>query len=181
MADNMTREQRSQTMSRIRSKDTRAELTLRRILFSHGLRFRVHVPTLPGKPDIVFPRLRIVVFVDGDFWHGWRFEEWAHKLAPPWRAKIERNRSRDLVRAAELSALGWKVVRIWEHEVEANAHGCAKKVLRAIAAAEAKRHRVLKGRTVGGAKANKPERAFPVRRSNPAPQRDKRAAGSRGN
>ena len=139
MVDNMTREQRSRTMSRIRSKDTQAELALRRILFSYGLRFRVHVSTLPGKPDIVFPASKVIVFVDGDFWHGWRFEAWAHKLAGAWRAKIERNRSRDVLRGTQLNALGWKVIRIWEHEVETDVNACADRVIRAISGRSAMR------------------------------------------
>jgi DNA mismatch endonuclease (patch repair protein) len=124
-------------MSRIRSKDTQAELTLRRLLFKQGLRYRLHVRGLPGKPDIVFPRYKVAVFMDGDFWHGWRFHEWAHKLAPLWRAKIERNQARDVVRTAELRKLGWKVVRVWEHEVETDPVASVRKVLRALSASDA--------------------------------------------
>src|SRR5690349_13220637 len=95
MADNLTREQRSLTMSRIRSRDTLPELTLRRLLHAAGCRFRVHVVSLAGKPDLVFRAARVVVFVDGDFWHGWRFSVWGPKLAPYWRNKIAGNRARD--------------------------------------------------------------------------------------
>jgi DNA mismatch endonuclease (patch repair protein) len=124
-------------MSRIRSKNTKAELTLRRALFGHGLRYRLHVAGLPGKPDIVLAQHKVAVFMDGDFWHGWRFEEWAYKLAPFWRAKIERNRARDAARTRELRDLGWRVVRIWEHQVNANPEACARRILRVIESAGA--------------------------------------------
>ncbi len=80
MTDNMTAEQRSRTMSRIRKTDTKPELTIRRLAFARGLRYRKYSAHLPGKPDLVFSSARVVVFVDGDFWHGWRFEEWEQKL-----------------------------------------------------------------------------------------------------
>ena len=80
MADNMTPEQRSLTMSRIRKKDTKPELTIRRLTQARGLRYRKHVAAVPGTPDMVFAGSWVVVFVDGDFWHGWRFPEWEHKL-----------------------------------------------------------------------------------------------------
>jgi DNA mismatch endonuclease (patch repair protein) len=124
MVDNMTRAQRSATMSKIRSKDTKAELTLRKLLHSKGYRYRVHLSSLPGKPDIVFTRRRVAVFVDGDFWHGWKFEDWAHKLAPYWRAKIERNRARDLQHENTLRDQGWDVLRIWEHQVKSDPEAC---------------------------------------------------------
>lgn len=76
MTDNMTPEQRSRTMSRIRKTDTKPELVIRRLVFARGLRYRKYPKHLPGHPDLVFSRPRVVVFVDGDFWHGWRFEEW---------------------------------------------------------------------------------------------------------
>jgi DNA mismatch endonuclease (patch repair protein) len=95
MADNMTVAQRSSTMSRIRSCDTRPELAVRRLVHARGLRYRKHVAALPGRPDLVFSGAKVAVFVDGDFWHGWRFSQWKDKLAPYWKEKIERNRRRD--------------------------------------------------------------------------------------
>jgi DNA mismatch endonuclease, patch repair protein len=122
MADNMTPEQRSRTMSRIRKTDTKAELIIRRLVFARGLRYRKYSSHLPGKPDLVFASARVVVFVDGDFWHGWRFEEWESMLSSPyWKAKIRRNRERDAEHRACLEAAGWTVLRIWEHEVDAEA------------------------------------------------------------
>lgn len=132
MPDNMTPEQRSRTMSRIRSKNTEPELLLRRALHRRGLRYRVHLNDLPGRPDVVFTARRVAVFVDGDFWHGWNFPEWCEKLRPYWREKIERNMRRDRERAAELAAHGWEVLRFWEHQVKANPEACADAVEEAV-------------------------------------------------
>jgi DNA mismatch endonuclease (patch repair protein) len=128
MVDNLTREQRSRTMSRIRRANTKPELTIRRLLHARGLRFRIHLSDLPGCPDLVFASARVVVFVDGDFWHGWRFPTWCHKLAPYWKAKIERNRARDLRNFRKLRRRGWHVLRLWEHEIEADPNACAVRV-----------------------------------------------------
>lgn len=128
MADNMTPEQRSRTMGRIRSVNTGPEMLLRRTLYSRGLRYRVHVRTLPGRPDIAFPGAKVAVFVDGDFWHGWGFATWKEKLQPYWRGKIERNMARDCERTAELEGEGWTVLRFWEHKVKEDVHACADSV-----------------------------------------------------
>ncbi|MDC0682623.1 very short patch repair endonuclease [Sorangium atrum] len=135
MADNMTPEQRRRTMSRIRKTDTKPELIIRRLSFARGLRYRKYVRHLPGKPDLVFAKARVVVFVDGDFWHGWRFDEWEAKLTSPyWKEKIRRNRARDREHDATLEANGWTVLRIWEHEVEADADACVDWIERAVRA-----------------------------------------------
>lgn len=128
MADNMTPEQRSKTMSRIRSKNTKIELRIRQMLHARGYRYRVHPATVPGKPDIVFGPKKVAVFIDGDFWHGWKFEEWASKLAPYWRTKIERNQLRDAENDALLHARGWTVVRLWEHQVKADPEACVRAI-----------------------------------------------------
>lgn len=132
MADNMSEAQRSYTMSRIRSEDTKVELMLRRALFSRGLRYRLHRRELPGRPDIVFPREKVAVFVDGDFWHGWNYEDWTDNLKPYWRDKIARNIRRDGLVTEQLRGRGWKVLRIWEHEIEADVASCADQVERAL-------------------------------------------------
>jgi DNA mismatch endonuclease, patch repair protein len=132
MADNLTPEQRSRTMSRIRSKDTKAEMLLRKVLHRKGLRYRVHISYLPGKPDIVFTKRKVVVFVDGDFWHGWKFTEWCEKLQPYWRKKIEGNQARDRQTDIRLMELGWTVLRIWEHEVKSDPELCAARVERLV-------------------------------------------------
>jgi DNA mismatch endonuclease (patch repair protein) len=132
MADNLTREQRSFTMSRIRSKDTTPELTIRRLVHGRGLRFRKHKDGLPGRPDLVFAAAKVVVFVDGDFWHGWRFPAWRDKLGDYWKEKIARNRRRDRRNCQTLRRAGWLVIRIWEHEVKSDAEACVDRIEQAV-------------------------------------------------
>ena len=116
--DNLTSRQRSHCMSRVRNRDTDIESLVRSELFKKGWRFRKHVSSLPGTPDVVFVQQRVAVFVDGDFWHGYRFSQWEKKLSKFWKAKIEKNRKRDRMNFARLRRLGWRVVRIWQHEVK---------------------------------------------------------------
>lgn len=132
MADNLTRAQRSYTMSRIRSQDTLPELAIRRLAHARGLRFRTHCKSLPGCPDLVFATARVAVFIDGDFWHGWRFPRWCHKLSPYWKAKLERNRRRDQINFRRLRYHGWFVIRIWEHRVWADPARCVDKIVQAV-------------------------------------------------
>ena len=80
IVDNLTPEQRSFTMSRIRSRDTTPEPTIRRFVHARWFRFRTHKDGLPGRPDLVFVRPKVAVLVDGNFWHGWQFPRWGHKL-----------------------------------------------------------------------------------------------------
>ena len=120
-------------MSAVKSKDTRPELSLRRELWSRGLRYRVNVKTLPGKPDIVFTKAKIAVFCDGDFWHGhnWAIrgltslEEELSRYTPFWRDKILGNIKRDLETTAKLECDGWQVIRIWESDIKSNVSICA--------------------------------------------------------
>jgi DNA mismatch endonuclease, patch repair protein len=118
MADNLTPEQRSYCMSRIKGKNTGLEVRVRSELHKRGLRFRKHVKDLPGKPDVVFSRAKVAVFVDGDFWHGYRFGSWEHKVSDFWKKKISENRDRDAKNHRTLRDMGWKVVRLWQHELE---------------------------------------------------------------
>jgi DNA mismatch endonuclease, patch repair protein len=115
-------------MSRIRSRDTQAELAVRKMLHARGHRYRVNASWLHGKPDIVFTKARLVVFIDGDFWHGWQFSKWSEKLAPYWREKIAGNKARDRRHAAKLRRDGWVVLRIWEHDVKSNLPRCIEKI-----------------------------------------------------
>jgi DNA mismatch endonuclease (patch repair protein) len=108
-------------MGRIRGKDTGPERFVDRFLTSHRFKFERHANDLPGRPDFVFRSRRIAVFVDGDFWHGWRFPTWSHKLSPFWRDKINANRRRDARNLRRLRRDGWLVVRIWEHQIDRQA------------------------------------------------------------
>lgn len=114
----MTSEQIRKKMANVKQKDTNIELKLRSALHRRGLRFRKNVRGLPGSPDIVFTRRKLAVFVDGDFWHGWMFEKKKDGLKPFWREKIEQNIARDKRNVADLEALGWTVLRVWEHDVK---------------------------------------------------------------
>lgn len=130
----MTPAQRSAHMAKIRSVDTGPERALRSELHSRGYRFFKHSRALSGRPDIVFPRARVVVFVDGDFWHGYRFPQWRDKLKPYWQEKIARNRARDVRNFRRLRANGWTVLRIWEHELKRDLLICADRVAAAVEA-----------------------------------------------
>lgn len=128
--DIMSAEKRSAVMARIKGKDTEPERRLAAILAKLGLSWESHARDLPGRPDFVFREKRIAVFVDGDFWHGWRFPQWRHKLSEKWAAKIEGNRRRDNRNHRRLRRMGWKVVRLWEHQLAEDIDGCTAKVSR---------------------------------------------------
>jgi len=117
MSDHMTPEQRSRAMKRVKLKNGSLEILVQCELRAKGLRFRRHNRSLPGCPDIVFPRERVAVFVDGDFWHGWRLPAWERKLSKFWRDKLRANRARDQRNFRRLRIKGWKIVRIWQHEL----------------------------------------------------------------
>ncbi|MBO4224737.1 very short patch repair endonuclease [Bradyrhizobium neotropicale] len=128
----MSPETRSRVMSRIRGRDTNPELVISALLRGQGLDFEVHARDLPGRPDFVFRDERVAVFCDGDFWHGWRFSRWRLKLSEKWEQKIERNRWRDARNHRLLRKAGWKVVRLWEHQIEASPEGCLDRILAAL-------------------------------------------------
>lgn len=119
MTDIVTPQQRSYVMSRIRSRNTRPELTVRRHLWREGFRYRLCVRQLPGRPDIVIRKLKVAIFVNGCFWHG----HTAHTMHVPhtnteyWTAKIERNRQRDVEVGIKLRQMGWTVITLWECEL----------------------------------------------------------------
>jgi len=128
MVDCLTIEQRSFVMSRIPGKDTTIEVILRSALHREGFRFRKHVRGMPGTPDIVFTRARVAVFIDGDFWHGYKFPQWGSSLPEFWQEKIKRNRNRDRRYHAKLRRSGWKVLRIWEHQIRKDLAGAVDRV-----------------------------------------------------
>ena len=110
-------------MSRIRSKDTRPELIVRKILFANGFRFRLHRADLPGKPDIVLAKYKTVIFVHGCFWHG--HDGCKYFVVPKsrtewWMNKINRNKELDQINAAKLQAMGWRVIEIFECRLKKN-------------------------------------------------------------
>lgn len=116
MADVVPPEVRSRMMSGIRGKDTKPEWVVRRALHARGFRYRLHVRDLPGRPDIVLPRYRAVVFVHGCFWHGHDCPlfRWPKTRPGFWRAKIGRNQSNDQKHLIALRDAGWRVAIVWE-------------------------------------------------------------------
>lgn len=128
----MSRAARSRVMASIRSKNTNPEKVLGSILFKKGLRYRKHASDIPGKPDFVFRSLKMAIFVNGDFWHGWRFPLWKNKLKRGyWSSKIRNNRERDKKNYKYLRNQGWKVITVWEHQLEADEMQVAKKIFSA--------------------------------------------------
>ena len=124
-------------MSAIHSKDTRPELALRHALWQRGMRYRVAVKTLPGKPDIVFTRAKIAIFCDGDYWHG---HNWALRGIPSledelagyseyWQKKIKNNIVRDKENTAKLEEDGWTVLRFWESDIKKDLDKCVNKIV----------------------------------------------------
>ncbi len=121
MTDKLTPEQRHYCMSRIRSKNTKPEVIVRKYLFSHGFRYRINVKKLPGTPDIVLRKYHTVIFVNGCFWHG--HEGCKYYVIPKsntefWKKKIERNRQRDLEERIRLRDMGWHVIQLWECQLK---------------------------------------------------------------
>ena len=112
---------RSYNMSQIKGKNTKPEEKVRKYLFSQGFRFRKNDKRLPGTPDIVLPRYRTVIFVNGCFWHGHsgcKYFVWPKSNADFWKSKIEKNMIRDRIKDEELYALGWRVIVVWECELK---------------------------------------------------------------
>ena len=118
--DSFSKEERSRIMSRIRSFDTKPEVAVRKYLFSKGLRYRKNVATLPGKPDLVFPKYKTVVFIHGCFWHGHNCKaaDLPETRREFWEKKIEGNKSRDKENVLALQSLGWKILTVWQCEIK---------------------------------------------------------------
>jgi DNA mismatch endonuclease (patch repair protein) len=131
MPDKLTREQRSALMARVRTRNTAPEVALRRALYAAGIRgWRLHRP-LPGKPDLVFTKVHLCVFVDGAFWHG--HPDYYHGQSGPfWDKKIAGNRARDERVNRELEDLGWTVLRLWDFEIKRDLLGCVDRILAAL-------------------------------------------------
>ena len=120
MTDTRTKHQRRRIMRAVRSKHTQPEWAVRRLLHSAGYRYRLHSDELPGKPDLVFPGRKKVIFVHGCFWHahGCRYGQPPKSRPDYWLPKLARNRDRDEEKTAHLSALGWKVLTVWSCEIK---------------------------------------------------------------
>ena len=121
MSDPLSTDRRSWNMSQIKGKNTKPEVLVRKFLHSHGYRFRIHRKDLPGKPDIVLPKYKTVIFVHGCFWH--RHENCKYSSTPKthtefWEEKFRRNIERDRQNIANLESLGWRVIIVWECEVK---------------------------------------------------------------
>jgi len=133
MTDRMTKEQRSKNMSHIRSKDTSIELKVRKYLFSLGYRYRVNYKELPGKPDIVFTKKKIAIFIHGCYWHGHncnsRYAHVSKSNTDYWNTKIQRNQERDKRNIEQLEKDGWKVIVLWECEIKDNFEEKSKYIL----------------------------------------------------
>lgn len=117
MTDVHSKAQRSYNMSRIKGKDTKPEMLVRKFLFAHGYRYRLHDKRLPGKPDIVLPKYRTVIFIHGCFWHGHHnctYYKVPQTRTDWWLNKIGRNQSNDATAVKMLKKDGWKVITVWE-------------------------------------------------------------------
>lgn len=135
MADRITPERRSWNMSCIRAKDTRPERRLRSLLHQAGFRYRLHHAGLPGKPDLVLPRYRTVIFVHGCYWHrhpGCKNTTTPRTRTDFWLAKFEGTVERDKRVTQELKSLGWRVITIWECELERDADAIVRRIRRLL-------------------------------------------------
>jgi len=130
--DVLTKEQRSYNMSRIRGKNTKPEIALRKALWVLGLRYRLHYK-LPGKPDIVFVGKKVAIFVDGCFWHGCPLHSTKPKTNSSfWKKKLQGNIDRDDKNKTLLEKSGWKVLRFWEHEIADSLSEISKTIFRTV-------------------------------------------------
>lgn len=122
MADTITPERRSEIMSHIKSKNTSIELMVRRYLFALGYRYRVNYKALPGKPDIVFTKKKIAIFIHGCYWHGHdcgsRYAHTSKSNKEYWASKIRRTQQRDQEHIEKIEAGGWRVIVLWECQLK---------------------------------------------------------------
>lgn len=136
MADTITPEQRSEIMSHIKSKDTSIELMVRRYLFALGYRYRVNYKALPGKPDIVFTKKKIAIFIHGCYWHGHdcgsRYAHTSQTNKTYWGPKIQRTQQRDFAHVVTLEEQGWNVIVLWECQIKDNFEETIQKLTRSL-------------------------------------------------
>lgn len=130
-----TTKARSRLMSKIRSQNTKSEIKLRKALWNLGIRYRKNVKALPGTPDIVISKYKTVIFIDGEFWHGFNWDKKKDKIKSNrafWIPKIERNIQRDQQNNEALTRLGWKVFRFWDRQVKNEFGSCLLEILNYI-------------------------------------------------
>ena len=130
-----SKEVRSYNMSRIKGKDTKPEETVRKYLFSQGFRYRKNDKKLPGTPDIVLPKYKTVIFVNGCFWHGHegcKYFVWPKNNAEFWHKKIRDNILRDQKKVQALDLLGWKVIVVWECKIKSDKENTLKNLMKEI-------------------------------------------------
>jgi DNA mismatch endonuclease (patch repair protein) len=116
-------------MSRVPGKNTSIEIDIQRALRKRKIKYSHHLRVLPGSPDIIIKQKKIAVFIDGDFWHGWRYPQWKHKLKKYWKYKIETNRKRDQRNIRKLRRMNWAVIRLWEHQIKKDVDGCTERIV----------------------------------------------------
>lgn len=122
-------------MSKIHSVNTTPEIKLRKLLWNLKIRYRLNDKSLPGKPDIVIKKHKIVIFVDGEFWHGYNWDEKRNRIKSNrdyWIPKIERTMARDIENTKKLESMGYTVFRFWEHEIKKNIGACIQKIITSI-------------------------------------------------
>jgi DNA mismatch endonuclease, patch repair protein len=129
--DIFTKEKRSDIMRKVKGKNTTPELVLFKSFRAAGIKFVKHYG-IEGKPDIAFPKIKLAVFVDGDFWHGWKFDKMKLRLPEYWYKKIRNNILRDRKNRRILRQKGWTVIRVWEHRVKKNPEGCIRTIANKI-------------------------------------------------
>lgn len=152
MTDFLSKETRSRVMARIRAKDTKPELALRRALYAAGARgWRCHPKNVPGKPDVAFTRAKVAVFVDGRFWHGHPDYFTFGKSGEYWDKKITRTQERDRLANEALVNQGWRVIRVWDFELEQDPLRCVEAVVAAVDAGRADRDREARSAPSGTA------------------------------
>lgn len=127
MTDVFTPKKRSWIMSRIRSKNTKIDLKMKKILASLNCRYEMY-PRVFGNPDFLVRDRQIAIFCDGDFWHGYNYEKKSKPRSKYWREKIERNKTRDRLVSRKLRRQGWSVLRFWEHDIDKNPDKCMRKL-----------------------------------------------------
>ena len=132
--DTITKEQRSNNMRAIKSKDTKIEIKLRKALWHKGIRYRKNFKVCNCHPDIVITKYKIAIFCDGDFWHGKESKYTVKTNSEYWTEKIKRNIERDLENTIELRDQGWTVLRFWESEINKNIDKYIKKILKILTA-----------------------------------------------